>query len=395
MKTLHVLTLCALCAGCSDAPSADRPGGKGDRGRGAADRALYVSIRAAAVSPNGKRALVGYQASLRDYRGYLKLWDVSTGKEVRPLFGQNCRATFVAFLPDGKRAVSAGEDGLLNIHNLDTGELLRSIVAYRGWVDCGALAPDGKFALTSGGKSGILKFWDLEKGQLVRAFAEPADPQHSLAVSSDNRLALSGTSPVLQGDKELTRLKLWDVTTGRVIRFFEAEDGWGGPVAFSPDAKLALSLKSKRVAGSGSWESHLVLWEVASGKFVRRLEGWGTNPAGFTPDGKRVYGLTNDSTPAGGRYTVRYWDVASGQQARAVPLETGLTKEGGRRPVRPASPADVSAWAVSADGRWLLAATGHNEEFGNFVDLKVKVWDLDKGVLQRGWDDPTLHQPEP
>src|SRR5262249_1448230 len=162
----------------------------------------------------------------------------------------------------------------------------------------------------------------------------------------------------------------------------EGAEGWSGPVAFSPDGKLALSVKANQNAGTGRWEGGLVLWEVASGKLVRRLEGWGASPVGFTPDGKRVFGLTNESTPAGGRYPVRYWDVASGQQVRSVPLETGLTKEGGLADRR-ANPAQASAWAVSPDGRWLLAATGHNEEFGNYVDLKVKVWDLDKGVLRR------------
>src|SRR5260221_375855 len=86
----------------------------------------------------------------------------------------------------------------------------------------------------------------------------------------DGCLLASGT-----GDRTV---RLWDVASGREVRRLEGHTAavWG--VHFSPDGRLL---------ASGSSDRTVRLWEVASGREVRRLEGhtsgvWGIH---FSADG--------------------------------------------------------------------------------------------------------------
>jgi WD40 repeat protein len=66
----------------------------------------------------------------------------------------------------------------------------------------------------------------------------------SVAYSFDGRYALSGGYD--------STLRLWDVATGKEIRRFEGHSGKVTSVAFSPDGKYALS---------GSGEDTFMLWQ--------------------------------------------------------------------------------------------------------------------------------------
>ena len=76
----------------------------------------------------------------------------------------------------------------------------------------------------------------------------------SVAFSPDGRTALSGSGEL--GGQDHT-VRLWDLATGREVRRMEGHTEPVRSVAFSPDGRYALS-------GSGSWESTdhtLRLWE--------------------------------------------------------------------------------------------------------------------------------------
>ena len=71
----------------------------------------------------------------------------------------------------------------------------------------------------------------------------------ALAVSADNKIALSGSYD--------TVLKLWDLATGLMIREFRGHTAQIGSVSFLPDGRTALS---------GDWGGVLILWDVATGR---------------------------------------------------------------------------------------------------------------------------------
>ena len=95
--------------------------------------------------------------------------------------------------------------------------------------------------------------------------------------------------------------RLWEAASGREIRRLE---GHGAPavtsVAFAPDGRTILT---------GSWDKTARLWEAASGREIRRLEGHGAGvrSVAFAPDGRTILTGSADKT-------ARLWDAATGRE---------------------------------------------------------------------------------
>lgn len=78
------------------------------------------SVTSVAFSPDRKYALSG------SYDKTLKLWEISTGREIRSFIGLLCNVDSVAFSPDGKYALSGGWDGDLSLWEINTGKRIRN-----------------------------------------------------------------------------------------------------------------------------------------------------------------------------------------------------------------------------------------------------------------------------
>ena len=65
-------------------------------------------VLSVAFSPDGKLALSGSRDTT------LKLWEVSTGRELRTFNGHSSSVESVAFSPDGKLALSGSDDKTMN-----------------------------------------------------------------------------------------------------------------------------------------------------------------------------------------------------------------------------------------------------------------------------------------
>jgi WD40 repeat protein len=95
-----------------------------------------------------------------------RLYDVESGAEKarftghRGFWGLSRRGVVaVALLPDGARAVSAGEDGTVRLWALAGGEELARF-EHGAPIRCLACAPNGRLAL-SGGRDGLVRLWPL------------------------------------------------------------------------------------------------------------------------------------------------------------------------------------------------------------------------------------------
>jgi WD40 repeat protein len=119
----------------------------------------------------------------------------------------------VAFTSDGKRAVTGGL--AVKLWNVADGKLVRMLSREEHWGSFPnreiAVSPDGRLAL-SGGEDAKVRLWDLATGQLMRTFMGKGvpTPVHAVAFSPDGKWALSG------GEGQV--LKLWNVSSGREIR---------------------------------------------------------------------------------------------------------------------------------------------------------------------------------
>jgi WD40 repeat protein len=269
-------------------------------------------VRGVALSADGRRAVsCGNDHTVR-------VWDTTTGKELRSCSGHTDAVLGVALAPDGRQVLSAGRDGTVRLWDVATGRERHAFTGLAGEVWCVAFAPDGKRAL-SGGKDGTLRLWDLDAGRELHRFEGHTDGVESVAFAPDGRRALSG------GDDGSVRL--WDLDGGRELRRFTGHTNWVTGVAFTPDGRQALS---------GSWDRTLRLWDVDTGREVRRFLAHGDRVCcvALSPDGRRALSGSFDTT-------LRLWDVATGEELGRFQGHTDL----------------VSGVAFSADGTRALSGS--------------------------------------
>ena len=93
---------------------------------------------AVALTGDGRRAV-----SASD-DGTLKVWDLGIGAELGTLAGHSRPVWSVALTGDGQRAVSASEDGTLKVWDLESGAELRTLKGHRYWIRSVAVTEDGR-----------------------------------------------------------------------------------------------------------------------------------------------------------------------------------------------------------------------------------------------------------
>ena len=142
---------------------------------------IYTSgVTSAAFSPNGKiLATIGAQGGPNE----IKLWDVATGSELKVLFGHSTWVSSAAFSPDGRLLVNGSADGSIEIWDVDAGLVKRVLAGPSGAGSPAAFSPNGKI-LASTTADGAIKLWDVMAGQeLITLFA--IDDEDWLAVTPD------------------------------------------------------------------------------------------------------------------------------------------------------------------------------------------------------------------
>jgi RNA polymerase sigma factor (sigma-70 family) len=297
--------------------------------------------------PDGRTLFAGRGGQ----RNTVHFLDAVTGKEVRRFEGHDSRAEAVAFSPDG-RLVATGAMGSDPIHLWEaaTGKLVRLLGESEHAPSAWALAfsPDGKL-LASGGYAGQVALRDVASGQVVRAFKAHDHNVTALAFSSDGKALASGS---YDGTVCVT-----DLASGKEVRKFRVmkEPAWA--VALSPDATLA--------ACGDQENTTVLLWDVTTGKELRRFQrsGTGSIRLTFSADGR-----TLAATDGGGG--LRLWELPTGLERRSVNL-----------------PHYAAALAFAPDGR-LLAWAGGEARGEKFT---VSLFDLASGKPARSWTGHRSH----
>jgi WD40 repeat protein len=203
-------------------------------------------------SADGKYLAAGSQVN----DGESRLWETATGKELTQCRRKEVAA--IAFSPDAKfiarSAFTALPDWPLETVDLATGKQLRRFPAKDTAGEL-AISPDGKF-LASSHRDQTIQLWDVAKGEsdlwIANHPARDRGPRTQLswacpiAFSPDGKLLASG------GDDHAVRL--WDVATGKEVRKFAGHAGTILSLAFSADGKTL---------ASASADTTVLIWDVA------------------------------------------------------------------------------------------------------------------------------------
>jgi WD40 repeat protein len=324
-----------------------------------------------AVSPDGKvLASASLGGTLRRHgtsRRSVVLWDLTTGKELMRL-GHRDVGGHMAFSPDGKLLASAGcEDATVRVWKVHTGEELHVLVKHHqvssdgksdGYAAGVAFSPDGKLLATSGNDQ-VIRLWDVTSGDEIDHWKIQARDD-ALAFSADGR-CLAGTSGV------------WDVASGKQISAFPAPPGG------YPTSALVLGNGKTVVTGnsqSANWvdiatgnvcrrmQGQLMtpppngsefavrgakgvhIYDMADGKELRQfsISAGVLTTGALTADGKTLLTVEWEQV------RIRAWETGSGKE---------LFPEQGHS-------AEVAFVGFSSDGRELITAG----------DEAVRFWDV-------------------
>ena len=349
-------------------------------------------IMKVAISPDGLTAISGSGPDDFDNDPLpgsdlsMRLWDLSTGEEIRSFEAHTHTIFDLAFRPDGQTAVSGSWDDSLILWDLETGEILQKMISEAEDVDHLEISSDGRWALANAGQN-IINIWDLETGQLIRNWESGFQQPSRLAISPDGHLGVTGhffggeiavwdlitgeALLVLAGENTIQELKfsagsdqlistdggtlrLWSLKNGAEMRRFETE-GRARDVVYSPDGSKAVSVELT---------GELYVWDFKTGEMLHRIElpdfGWNVV---FTPDGKSaIVTLFNGD--------VIQYDLSSGDEIKRF---GGESEADGHISGQP-----VDAIAVSPDGKTVLTGSQNNDEL-NLPGRTLILWDSESG----------------
>jgi WD40 repeat protein len=221
----------------------------------------------------------------------------------------------------------------------------RRFLGHTDDVGCAVFTPDGRQALSSG-YDACVRVWDVETGREVRRFTGHKGPVWSVAVSPDGRRALSSSGGALERPAEERECSvcLWEVESGKELRRIEAQSWAFTSVAFSPDGRRALF---------GCYDGTVRLWDIEQWEEIRRFNHMqGLWSVRFSPDGRLA--LTCGGWEGA---LARLWDLESGQELRQFDVPGGGFQA-----------------VFSPDGRSLLCAAAEGA---------VRLWDVETGKLIR------------
>jgi WD40 repeat protein len=326
------------------------------------------------LSPEGKKLAYFCYREPR-----VLVFDVTSGTQLVALDAAKKRVWDAAFLPDGNRLVSGGDDQTIRVWDAATGKLDREIGGDLGEIGRIAVSPGGDRLATISQHPGdvadyvwhgddFIRLWDAKTGKVIRHLRVPPGTSHLNFEVGLNALAFTpdGKRLVAGGVDRVTRV--WDAATGEEVRQFPEPAGIPGRLAVSPDGKrlAVVTATAEPIARPGPPPAKpgllrhtvvSVLVAPAECFHLRDLET-GRDPgptshAGavvistLSPDGRLV--ATSSSGPE-----IQVWEAATGRRLRQL---DGHEKE-------------IVALAWAEGGRTLLSAG---------LDRTVRTWDAATG----------------
>lgn len=332
-----------------------------------------AAVRGMVVSPDGRTlASVGNDAAVR-------LWNIASRQELKPLRGHQDTVTGVVFSPTGSIIATSSEDKTVKLWNAATGGVLQTLTGYKDFVwsvafsgdgrwlasitdkelviwDLSnfdaptarridgdylsvAFAPNGDLLATGGYNDGSIKLWDASNGDPIGRLIRHKDAVRTLAFSPNGKWLVSGSDD--------GRIKIWDIKHQNCVRTLRGHTDWVNSVAWSSNS---------RTLASGGRDSRVKIWNTADGSGT-------AEPAGNVGVVRSVVFLANSSTL-----------VFGGDATEICLFDTKTKRE--QEPLAVHS-YYVNSIALSNTGK--LLAVGSGDPLLPDRGVAVRLWDVERG----------------
>lgn len=212
----------------------------------------------------------------------VKLWEISTGREIRSFLGHEMTVSSLAFSPDGKYLLSGSYDKTIRLWEVATGKEKHTIVTEDIIVDV-AFDPRLRFFAGVGynrsGSQDSATIYDFKSLEKIKRFPVNADEGRGFGVS----LAISPDGNWLGFGEDNRLVTIYRTDTWQKVYTFQYEEGWCGGcstmLTFSPD---------NRFVYMASHNGPLKKYNLADGKLLMVYEEKTEDLTGLavSPDGK-------------------------------------------------------------------------------------------------------------
>src|SRR5579883_557673 len=312
-----------------------------------------------AIAPDNRTLVFVQRRYVQGADGFIRLWDLQTGKMLRTLKGEG---PIGPFFPDGKSFLT--NDGALQRWELATGLPLlpeTEKLGHRAEVSPVVYSPDG-LRLASTARDGTIRLWDVATAKPLRIL-RCRDDTVDLAFSHDGLFLLSGAMG-LQGE-----LNIWNTENGNEVRKIplndpkQKENREGvSRLHLSADGRTILVFGYKSVRGTPEPQGVLSRWDLATGQRKTRVEIGPSDAiySGFSPDGR-----------------------ALANRGKLIDATTGKIQAKLAGP----EPSAFKPYVFSADGRLVAGLVTYTVIEGNRISTKldgIQIWEAASGrAIQR------------
>jgi WD40 repeat protein/serine/threonine protein kinase len=222
---------------------------------------------------------------------HVRVIDTVSGQELAPRQGHTAPVVAVTVSLLGGVAASAGRDRTVNLWDLRTRRVRRSLTTQADPTGALAFSPNGQ-QLASGTRDGTIVVWNVNKGTESQTLKGYSQLVSGIQFSPDGQILAAGT--------DAGAVVLWDMAQAKESKRLSGHIGAVPCVAFSPSGTLV---------ASGGEDKSVHLHNLATGaKQQFRAQG-AVSQVAFSSDGHILAAAVHGPDAA-----VRLWNLESGQE---------------------------------------------------------------------------------
>ncbi len=304
------------------------------------------AVKSVDFSHNGKFIISGSEDKT------IKLWEVSSGRELRTYNGHQSIVNDVVFTPDDKILISASKDGQIYFWDVLTGNILKNYAQPNENILRLALSPNGNY-LAVGSTGDNINVYDTRLDSIIYSVKGSRMARDNVFINAQGTKLITG----LDNRKVL----IYELSTGKFLKEYMPVDGFcGGCITqgiTTPTGEIILATRDVGIKLYKEDELVKTFWEEPEEIF---------SALNISKQGDLLVAVDEDS--------VVVWDVAKGQKKYKLDLN--------QKELFPKYGIDLTHKIISRrsdkfndanfspDGRWLV--TGDNSNI-------ITLWDAQSG----------------